>query len=128
MQLSDHRVTAAIAVSDIRRARGFYEGKLGLKPANLRAVEDSERYACGHGTFIMIYVSSNAGGSNNMVAGWHVRDLALMVEELTSRGVVFFDQMEGSAAEGERRVPHVELGSRVAYFTDPDGNILGLKS
>jgi catechol 2,3-dioxygenase-like lactoylglutathione lyase family enzyme len=128
MDLSEHRVTATIAVSDLARARAFYEGKLGLKPANLRAVEDSERYACGHGTFILIFVSSNAGGSKNLVAGWHVRDLALMVEELASRGVTFFDQVEGSTVEGERRVPHVESGSRAAYFTDPDGNILGIKS
>ncbi len=30
MSLSEYKVAAAVAVSDIKRARGFYKGKLGL--------------------------------------------------------------------------------------------------
>ena len=62
MGLSDHTVEAAMAVSDLERAKGFYEGQLGL----VRGEEEEQgvRYPCAQGTGIFIYLSpENAGRS-----------------------------------------------------------------
>ena len=55
MGLSEHRVEAVIAVSDLERAKGFYEDAIGLAPG-----EDEEggiRYTCGEGTRVFVYLS-----------------------------------------------------------------------
>lgn len=59
MGLSDSHVSAAIAVSDIQRARKFYEGPLGL-PVRTDS-GDNVGYACGNGSILHIYVSPHAG-------------------------------------------------------------------
>ena len=56
--------------------------------------------------------------------GWRVCDIAATVRELTARGVVFlrYDTM-GQDDSGVWTTPG---GDKVAWFTDPDGNVLSL--
>jgi hypothetical protein len=62
MGLSDYRVEAAVAVSDLERARRFYEGQLGLVASEEE--EQGVRYRCADGTGIFTYLSpENAGRS-----------------------------------------------------------------
>jgi hypothetical protein len=58
------------------------------------------------------------------VLGWRVTDMGQAVNELESHGVVFarYDGMEQDA----HRVWTTPKGDRVAWFTDPDGNVLSL--
>ena len=93
MGLGDCSVEAAMAVSDLARARRFYEGQLGLIPAE--EDEQGVRYRCAEGTGIFIYLSpENAGTSRATLAGWLVDDLDRTMDELTSQGVAFerYDQ------------------------------------
>jgi catechol 2,3-dioxygenase-like lactoylglutathione lyase family enzyme len=88
MGLSECSVEALLAVSDLERARRFYEEQLGLVPGEEE--EQGVRYPCAQGTRIFVYLSpENAGRSPATVAGWFVDDLDQTMDELASRGVVF---------------------------------------
>lgn len=63
MGLSDCRVEAAAAVSDLQRARRFYEEGLGLSPGE-QEEGVSVRYPCDGGSALFIFLSpDNAGRS-----------------------------------------------------------------
>ena len=93
MGLSDCNVQALLAVSDLDRARRFYERQLALVGGEEE--EGGVRYPCANGTGIFVYLSAeNAGKSRATLAGWAVDDLAQTMAELASRDVVFeqYDQ------------------------------------
>ncbi len=125
MGLSESRVVSAIAVSEMERAREFYEGKLGLSPGEERA-DGGVRYPCGGGTAIHVYPSpDNAGGSTATLAGFEVDDVEATVEALTAAGVEFERYDAGPIQTDEKGI--ARLGeSATAWLKDPDGNILGL--
>jgi catechol 2,3-dioxygenase-like lactoylglutathione lyase family enzyme len=124
MGLSDSRVGALMAVSDLDRARAFYEGQLGLVPGDEE--EEGVAYPCAEGTGIFVYLSpDNAGKSPATIAGWWVDDLDQTMEELASRGVSFEQYDQPGLKTDERGV--FDAGSfRAAWLTDPDGNTMAL--
>ena len=127
MSLSEYKVVAAIAVSDMGRAREFYEGKLGLSPATDHEPDDNRAYRCGEGSVIHVYASpEHAGKATATLAGWYVDDVEAIVDELTSRGVAFERYDEGPIVTDGKGIATFDGGARVAYFKDPDGNILSI--
>jgi catechol-2,3-dioxygenase len=124
MALSDCRVQAVLAVSDLDRAKGFYERQLGLVPGD--EDEQGVTYPCADGTAIFIYLSpGNAGKSQATLAGWFVDDLDQLMDELASRGVVFEHYDQPGIKTDERGV--FDSGRfRAAWVKDPDGNTLAL--
>jgi catechol 2,3-dioxygenase-like lactoylglutathione lyase family enzyme len=121
MGLKDCEAEAAVAVSDLQRARDFYEQRLGLEPGE-QEPDISVRYPCGGGTRIFIYLApDNAGRSTATLAGWFVADLDGTMDDLRSRGVEFARYDQPGLATDERGV--FDGGDfRAAWFTDPDGN------
>jgi hypothetical protein len=68
MGLSRYKVAAGLAVSDMDRAREFYEGRLGL----LVGIDsgDNVQYRCGEGSVMHVYLSpEHAGKSTATLAG-----------------------------------------------------------
>jgi catechol 2,3-dioxygenase-like lactoylglutathione lyase family enzyme len=125
MGLSRYKVAAAVAVSDLERAREFYEGKLGLSVSIDSG--DNLQYRCAEGSLIHVYLSpEHAGKSTATLAGWGVDDVERVVDELTSRGVTFERYNEGPIITDEKGIATFEGGARVAYFRDPDGNTLSV--
>jgi catechol 2,3-dioxygenase-like lactoylglutathione lyase family enzyme len=124
--LGDFRVGATVAVADMTRARAFYEDALGLRPLPGRDAEDNRAYACGEGTSITLYVTQEAGSSTATVAGWEVTEIERLVDELTDRGVVFEQYDLPGITTDARGIAHFAGDAKVAYFKDPDGNILSL--
>jgi catechol 2,3-dioxygenase-like lactoylglutathione lyase family enzyme len=124
MGLSDHSVEAAMAVSDLDKAKSFYEGQLGLVPGEQE--EQGVRYPCAQGTGIFVYLSpDNAGRSPATLAGWFVDDLDKTMDELASRGVVFQQYDQPGLKTDERGV--FDAGRfRAAWMTDPDGNTMAI--
>jgi catechol 2,3-dioxygenase-like lactoylglutathione lyase family enzyme len=124
MGLSNHTVEAAMAVSDLERAKGFYEGQLGLVPGEEE--EQGVRYPCAQGTGIFIYLSpANAGRSPATLAGWSVDDLDQTMAELRSRGVVFERYDQPGLKTDERGV--FDAGRfRAVWVRDPDGNTMAI--
>ncbi len=124
MGLRDFRVQAVLAVSDLARARSFYEDRLGLEPSEEE--EQGVRYACAGDTALFIYLSpDNAGKSPATVAGWFVDDLDATIDELASRGVAFEHYDQPGLKTDERGI--FDAGRfRAAWIRDPDGNTLAL--
>jgi catechol 2,3-dioxygenase-like lactoylglutathione lyase family enzyme len=124
MGLNAFRVQALLAVSDLERARSFYEDQLGLVPGEEE--KEAVRYPCADGSEIGIYLSpENAGKSPATLAGWFVDDLDAVMGDLASRGVVFEQYDQPGLSTDERGV--FDAGRfRAAWIRDPDGNTLAL--
>ena len=121
--LERSKAVATIAVRDTTTARRFYEGALGLKPlpSQQRGVLT---YESGDST-LLVYESSYAGTNKATAATWVVGEgLDRTVQELKSKGVKFehYD-LPDTTLKGDI---HESGDTRVAWFKDPDGNILSL--
>ena len=115
--------TATLAVSDLGRAREFYEGTLGLTPAQ----EDMGTvvYKSGDST-VLVYPSAYAGTNQATAASWAVGDdFDAIVDGLRGKGVAFerYDDLPETTREGD---VHVMGDLKSVWFKDPDGNILNL--
>jgi catechol 2,3-dioxygenase-like lactoylglutathione lyase family enzyme len=124
MGLSDTPVSASIAVSDLERAKEFYEGKLGLT-GGYDDVDGGRTYPCAGSSEIHIYVSpDSAGKSGHTQAYWSASDVEATVDELTANGVTFEQYSEPFSTDDKGIA---RLGNEaVAWFKDPDGNILAV--
>ena len=67
MSLSEYKVVAGLAVSDIEKAREFYEGKLGLS-VGIDSVNNLA-YRCAEGTVMHVYSSPEHAGARRQVDG-----------------------------------------------------------
>ena len=123
--IGDKEAAATIAVRDLAVAKDFYETKLGLKRV---ATEGDEALVYRSGVSkVVVYRSEYAGTNRATTANWMVgKDLEREVEALKGRGVRFehYD-MPGLTRQGD---VHVAGDMKVAWFKDPDGNILSLVS
>jgi len=120
MNLDAYPVMATAAVSDLDRAREFYEGTLALSP-DASVPDGTAGYRCGGGTQLFVYPSRHAGTGTATVATFTVDDVEVVVDELTARGVVF-ERYDEPGIETDARGIAGEPGMRVAWFKDPDGN------
>ncbi|TPN89657.1 VOC family protein [Mesorhizobium sp. CU2] len=121
--LENSNATANLAVKDLAKAKAFYEGTLGLSQVHDMGGE-LVVYKSGD-TLINVYHSQFAGTNKATAVTWAVGDrIEPIVKSLRSKGVAFEHyEMPGLALEGDIHVGH---GMKVAWFKDPDGNILNL--
>jgi catechol 2,3-dioxygenase-like lactoylglutathione lyase family enzyme len=125
MGLSDGKVSAAIAVTDMDRAVEFYEGKLGLTPSSGDEPDGGRTYECGSGTSVHVFPSSMARASGATVAGWAVDDVEGTIDDLIAKGVTPEQYSEDPFATDEKGL--ARMGSYVgAWVKDPDGNVLAI--
>jgi catechol 2,3-dioxygenase-like lactoylglutathione lyase family enzyme len=119
--LTNAALIAFIATTDAARSRAFYEGALGL-----RFVAD-EPFAlifdCA-GTPLRVQKVPAVTPPAGTALGWVVDDMAAMMEGLAARGVTF-ERFPGMPQD-ERGVMVFGDGARVAWFKDPDGNLLSV--
>lgn len=121
--LSDSTVFATIAVRNMQLAKEFYEQKLGLN--KIDETPGGVMYESGTGK-LFVYESHTAGTNLATCAAWDVEDVAVTASELQSKGVVF-EHYDIPNAEVDGAI--YTMGSQqVAWFTDPDGNILSIGS
>ncbi len=124
MSLSESKVAATIAVTDLERARQFYEGKLGLSPQSGEEAAQVVVYDCGEGSELVVYVSEHAGKATATVATWDVDDIDGTVDELSAKGVAF-ERYDEPLKTDEKGILRSEMGD-VAWFKDPDGNTIAV--
>lgn len=114
-------LVAFVAVTDLARARAFYEDTLGL-----RLVDDTPIAVVfdANGTSLRVTRVDQLRPAGYTVLGWLVDDIAASARDLRSRGVEFnrYDAME----QDELGVWTAPGGDQVAWFADPDGNTLSL--
>ena len=114
-------VIAFAASADLRQARAFYEQVLGL-----RVIEQND-FACvfdANGTMLRVTAVAEVARPGYTVLGWRVADITATVRGLAERGVVFlrYDGMD----QDESGVWTTPGGDKIAWFTDPGGNVLSL--
>lgn len=123
--LADKEAVAMIAVKDIKAAAEFYEGILGLVKLSTEG-DEVITYRSGSSK-VNVYHSEYAGTNRATCVLWNVGDeIDTVAAKLKSRGVQFehYD-MPGLTLDGD---VHVGDGMKVAWFKDPDGNILSIVS
>lgn len=119
--LSNAKLTAFIPTRDADLARAFYESTLGLEflqDNGFALIMDS------NGTCVRITRVPEFTPFPFTLLGWETSDIEVRVAELEQNGVQFlhFSQINQNAA-GIWTAPS---GARVAWFKDPDGNILSV--
>jgi catechol 2,3-dioxygenase-like lactoylglutathione lyase family enzyme len=120
--LGTKNAVANVAVKNLAAAKKFYEGTLGLKPVDQ---EGNEVIVFKSGdSVINVYRSDYAGTNKATAVTWAVDDLEGEVRALKQKGVTFehYD-MPNMKVEGDI---HVAGDTKLAWFKDPDGNILNL--
>lgn len=121
--LGDKDAVANIAVRELDRARSFYADILGLDPVD---TEDDEVIVFKSGnTTLNVYRSQYAGTNQATAVTWSVgEEIDTVVAALKAKGVRFehYD-LPGMALMGDL---HVAGSMKVAWFKDPDGNILNI--
>jgi catechol 2,3-dioxygenase-like lactoylglutathione lyase family enzyme len=118
--LNSNKLMAFLLTKDKSRAKAFYADTLGLT-----FVRD-DGFALvfnANGTMLRISEMKDFTPQKGTTLGWEVDDLPAAVRELTKRGIQFErfgmpqDELGIWAAPG---------GDQVAWFKDPDGNLLSL--
>jgi catechol 2,3-dioxygenase-like lactoylglutathione lyase family enzyme len=121
--LGDKEAVANIAVKNLETAKKFYEETLGLTQIG---AEGQEVIVFRSGSSkIYVYKSQYAGTNQATALTWVVgEDIEGVVQELKAKGVTFehYD-MHDVTREGDI---HVADNMKVAWFKDPDGNILNV--
>ena len=121
MRLAGAPLIAFLATVDAARARVFYETTLGLK-----LVEDSPFAVVfdANGTLLRIQKVERFTPHPFTSLGWSVDDIAATIRDLARKGVAVtrYPGMDHDA-DGVWTSPS---GARIAWFKDPDGNLLSL--
>jgi catechol 2,3-dioxygenase-like lactoylglutathione lyase family enzyme len=122
--LIKHDAIPTVAVKDLARAKQFYEGALGLEQIDAEGDEVAV-YRSGNSR-LNVYRSQYAGTNKATEVTWAVDDVEGEVRELKSKGVAFehYD-MPGMKRQGDLHVAQ-DVDLKVAWFKDPDGNILSI--
>ncbi|MDP3803079.1 VOC family protein [Brevundimonas sp.] len=122
--LKDRNSSAIVAVSDIDRARVFYEEVLGLTLVPGQDEKEVLGFRTGD-TRLTVYRSDFAGTNKANAVTWEMKgDLVETVKALKGRGVTFEHYPDmGLTLNGDI---HEAGPARLVWFKDPDGNILHL--
>lgn len=119
--LSECSLIGFVPTTDAARARRFYVDTLQL------AFESDDQFALivrARGTMIRIVRMQEFTPASYTILGWEVSDIDKEVRELSAAGVSFLRIPPLSQdALGIWTTPS---GSKVAWFHDPDGNVLSV--
>jgi catechol 2,3-dioxygenase-like lactoylglutathione lyase family enzyme len=120
--LSDCRVSAALPVSDLARARSFYIDTLGLTP--VVEGEDVLAFRCADGTDFGVFISQGRASGSHTQITFFCQNLDAEVADLRARGVKLeeFDMPGATVKDGVYDMN----GQRGAWFRDPEGNLLAV--
>jgi predicted enzyme related to lactoylglutathione lyase len=119
--LTDARLQTIVCVSDLVRARQFYEGQLGL-PFKRRTISGNIHDAGG--SDLLVAPVRDFVPLTRTVIGFAVEDVAAVVAALAARGLAC--HRESHIQYDEAGIATAPDGTRVAWFRDPDGNIFSV--
>ncbi len=120
--LGSTNIVAFVPTTDAGRARAFYEGVLGL-----RFVKDDGFAMVLDANGIMIRVAKmgkDFDPAKFTILGWQVTEIENVVRGLQAKGVHF--EVFGFFRQDELGIWTAPTGDKVAWFKDPDGNILSV--
>lgn len=119
--LGSTNIVAFVPIKDGEKSRAFYEGVLGLRFVNddgFALVFDA------NGIMIRAAKMKDFTPAQFTVLGWQVSGIENMVRALQSKGVHF--EIFGFFKQDELGIWTAPTGDKVAWFKDPDGNMLSV--
>ena len=121
IMLGSNKLVAFVGTRNTERAKGFYRDKLGLK---LTSEDGFALVFDAGGTMLRVTMVEEVSAAKYTVLGWQVKDIKLAVQALVRNGVKFerFEFLN----QDELGVWVATGGARVAWFKDPDGNLLSV--
>ncbi|MFZ1050938.1 MAG: VOC family protein [Candidatus Sulfotelmatobacter sp.] len=119
--LGSTNIVAFVPTKDAGKARAFYEGVLGL-----RFVKDDGFAMVLDANGIMVRVARvpQFTPAQFTILGWEVADIGKMVVGLQEKGV--HCEKFGFFEQDELGIWTAPTGDKVAWFKDPDGNVLSI--
>ena len=119
--LGSASIVAFVTITDFQKARAFYEDVLGLK-----FVKDDGFALVFDANGIMLRAAKmkEVTPAHSTVLGWQVTEIEKMAAALAGKGVVF--ERFGFFKQDELGIWTAPGGDKVAWFKDPDGNILSI--
>ena len=111
--------------NDAVKATAFYRDVLGFRLIsgdNFAVVFDA------NGTMIRVGKAQNHTPAQNTVIGWEVADIRAAIGDLSARGVHFEHWNLPFMKQDEYGVWTPPNGDQVAWFKDPDGNVLSIST
>jgi len=115
------KLVAFVSTSDADRARTFYSSVLGLR---LVSDDDFALVFEANGTTLRITKVEFLSPAPFTVLGWEVADIAKTAACLRGRGVAF--ERYTGMCQDDHGIWLAPSGARVAWFKDPDGNLLSI--
>ena len=120
--LGSSKLVAFAATRDPARSKAFYRDTLGLRFVS----EDSFAIVFdANGVMLRVSTVRELAQAQYTVLGWEVSDIVGKVQELLKAGVKF-ERYSFLPDQDELGVWTAPGGTRVAWFKDPDGNILSI--
>ena len=121
-EMSRFELMAFVTVRDVDRARTFYRDVLGL-----RLLAEQLPFALifdANGVVLRIAIDPESTPTRGTVLGWRVPDIVAAVHDLAAAGVTL--ERYSFMQQDENGIWSSPSGSRVAWFKDPDGNVLSV--
>jgi catechol 2,3-dioxygenase-like lactoylglutathione lyase family enzyme len=118
--LRSNKIIGFVATKDYAKARHFYENILGLDFVN----QDQFAIEFKSGGNMIRISKGDFTPAPYTVLGWEVQTIDKVVKELTERGVTF--EKYSFLKQNELGIWDAPGGDRVAWFKDPDGNLLSV--
>jgi catechol 2,3-dioxygenase-like lactoylglutathione lyase family enzyme len=122
VRLGKHNIVAFVSIVDVARAKAFYRDTLGL-----RLISEEPPFALvfeANGILLRLGMAQELPPAHGTVLGWQVPDIQAAIHELREAGVHF--ERYGQMKQDELGVWTAPTGAKVAWFKDPDGNILSV--
>jgi len=121
-KLGTYNIIGFLNIVDVDRAKAFYRDTLGL-----RLVSEEPPFALvfdANGIMLRLGMAKDLTPAHGTVLGWQVPDAAATVRDLEQAGVRFerYERLK----QDELGIWTAPTGARVAWFKDPDGNLLSV--
>jgi catechol 2,3-dioxygenase-like lactoylglutathione lyase family enzyme len=121
MVLGAFKIVGFVPVTNATKAREFYEGILGL-----RFVKDDGFALVFDANGIMIRAAkmNEVKPAQFTILGWQVTEIENVVRDLKAKGVPF--EIFNFLKQDDLAIWTAPSGDKIAWFKDPDGNVLSL--
>ena len=120
--LASSKIIGVVPTRDSKQAREFYEGKLGFQ-----FISDDQFALVMMAGDTMLRISKvpkEFSPAPFTILGWEAKDIGAVVRWLQARGVAF--EKYPFIQDQELAIWTAPTGDKVAWFKDPDGNVLSV--
>jgi catechol 2,3-dioxygenase-like lactoylglutathione lyase family enzyme len=120
--LSKYPIVGFVTIVNVERAKAFYRDTLGL-----RLISEEPPYALvfdANGIMLRLGMAKELPSVPGTVLGWQVSDASAVARDLEQSGIRF--ERYSHLKQDAQGIWTAPSGAKVAWFKDPDGNILSI--